>query len=121
MRALTPSSKMLGQGLLTLMSALALAGDGIVVTISNDTTKELRVTVYDLNTNPILRVVSSQTINAFASISITITADDSGQGHLSWAATTVGQNMRMCGRNDKRHLNNSDTVDVYAGSECSTD
>jgi hypothetical protein len=34
-----------------------------------------------------VRVVSSQTINSFASISITITADASGAGHLSWTAS----------------------------------
>ena len=40
MRAFNPSNKMLIQGLLPLISASAFAGDGINVTINNDTTKE---------------------------------------------------------------------------------
>jgi hypothetical protein len=118
MRVFNPLTRMLIQGLLLLTSATAFGGDGINVTINNNTTKELRVTVYDLNTSPAVRVVSSQTINGFASITVTITADNSGQGHLSWAATTVGPSMRMCGHEERRHLNDGDTVNVHAGSEC---
>jgi hypothetical protein len=112
------STNILTQGLLTLISASGFADSGINVIIDNDTTKELRVNVYDLNTYPTLRVVSSQTINSFASIYVTITADDFGQGDLSWTATTVDQSMRMCGRHDRVHVNDGDTVGVSARSEC---
>jgi hypothetical protein len=112
------ATTILTQGLLTLISASAFADGGINVTINNDTTKDLRVTVYDLNTYPALRAVSSQTINSFASIYVTITADDLGQGDLSWTATTVDQSMRMCSRHDGVHVNDGDTVGIYAKSEC---
>lgn len=118
MRAFTASTNILTQGLLALISASAFADGGISVTIDNDTTKELRVTVYDLTSYPAPRALSSQTINSFASISVTITADDLGQGHLSWTATTVDQSMRMCGHHDGVRVNDGDTVGIYAKSEC---
>ena len=88
------------------------------ITIDNNTTKNLLVTVYDLNINPARQVVSSATINGFASISVMIAADDSGRGHVSWTATTVDKDMRPCGHHDKPHLNDGDTVHVYANSQC---
>lgn len=108
------------QGLLIVTSASAVSGEGLSVTINNNTTRNLIVTVYDLNASPVIRVLSSQTINGFASLSVTIMADDSGQGHLSWTARTVDQDMRMCGRRDKPNLNDGDTVNVYTDSDCST-
>jgi hypothetical protein len=104
--------------LLILGSASAFGGDGMRITINNNTTKNLLVTVYDLNSNPAQQVVSSATINGFASISVMVGADASGQGHLSWTATTVDKDMRMCGHHDKPHLNDGDTVHVYANSPC---
>ena len=52
MRVFNPT-KMFIHGLLILMSASAFANEGISVTISNNTTRDLVVTVYDLNTNPV--------------------------------------------------------------------
>ena len=104
--------------LLVLISASAFGGGGLIVTIANNTTENLLVTVYDLNTSPVKRVMSDQTINGFASLPVTIAADDSGEGHLSWTATTVGRDMRMCEHNDTANLNDSDTVNVSADAEC---
>lgn len=118
MRAPNPSVKMLIYGILVLTGASTFGDNGVNVTISNNTGHNLLVTVYDLNTNPVVRVVSDQTINSFASISATITADASGQGHLAWTATTVSQYMRMCGHHDRHHLNAGATVHVYANSGC---
>ena len=118
MRAPSPSLKILIYGILVFTCASTFGDAAVSVTVSNNTGDNLLVTVYDLNNNPVVRVVSSQTINSFASISITITADASGQGHLSWTATTVSQYMRRCGHHDRRHVNNGDTVRVYANSQC---
>jgi hypothetical protein len=120
MRVSNGSTKRLFHGLLILLSASAFAGDGLSITINNNTTDNLLVTVYDLNASPVARVLSDQTINGFASFTVTITADDSGAGHLSWTATTAGRDMRRCGRRDKPNLNDGDTVNVYTDSDCGT-
>jgi hypothetical protein len=96
----------------------ALAGDGLSITLNNNTTGNLLVTVYDRNAQPPQKVLSGQVINGFASIKISIAADDSGRGHLSWTATTVDRDMRRCGHHNKPKLNDGDTVHVYANSEC---
>jgi hypothetical protein len=113
--------KWLGLACLSLFMAAsaALAGDGLTITINNNTTGNLLVTVYDRNAQPPQRVLSGEVINGFASIKISIAADDSGHGHLSWTATTVDRDMRRCGHHDKPKLNDGDTVHVYANSECS--
>jgi hypothetical protein len=120
MRAGKQSLVRVVQVLLISGSTAVFGGDGITININNNTTKNLIVTVYDLNTRRAERVVPNQTINSFASISITIAADGSGQGHVSWTARTDGPDMRMCGHQDKPHLNNSDTVHVYADAACAT-
>jgi len=96
----------------------ALAGDGLTITLNNNTTGNLLVTVYDMNAQPPQKVISGAVINGFASIRISIAADDSGHGHLSWRATTVDRDMRRCGHHDKPKLNDGDTVHVYANGEC---
>jgi hypothetical protein len=96
----------------------ALAGDGLSITLNNNTTGNLLVTVYDMNARPPQKVLSGEVINGFASIRISIATDDSGRGHLSWRATTVDRDMRRCGHHDKPKLNDGDTVHVYANSEC---
>jgi hypothetical protein len=122
MRVCTGSRKNLFHGLLLMMSASAFAGDGLSIIINNNTTDNLLVTVYDLNASPVARVLSDQTINGFASLTVTIVADDSGAGHLAWTATSGGRDMRMrkCGRRDKPNLNDGDTVNVYTDSDCGT-
>jgi hypothetical protein len=71
-------SEYLFYGILVFTGASTFGDAAVSVTVSNNTGDNLLVTVYDLNNNPVVRVVSSQTINGFASISITITADASG-------------------------------------------
>ena len=102
------------------MSASAFGGEGLSVSINNDTTDDLLVTVYDMTTNPSIRVMSDQTINGFASLSVIIGSDALGEGHLSWTATTVDRDMRMCGHHDRAHLNDGDTVNVTADTQCGT-
>jgi hypothetical protein len=120
MRTFNRSALMFALVLLLLGGASAFGGDAVTITINNNTTDVLLVTVYDLNTNPVQRVLSSKTINSFSSITIMIAADDSGQGHLSWTATSGDRNMRTCGHRDKPGLDNGDTVHVNANSECAT-
>jgi hypothetical protein len=118
MRTFNRSPLMLALVIIFLGGESAFGGDAVTITINNNTTEVLLVTVYDLNTNPVQRALSSKTINSFSSITITIAADDSGQGHLSWTATSGDRNMRTCGHRDKPGLDNGDTVHVFANSEC---
>jgi hypothetical protein len=96
----------------------ALAQEGLSVTITNDTSDAIYVTAYDRNASPPQLVLSNRAIYGSASLTVMITADASGQGHLSWTAITVDRDMHRCGRNDKPNLNDGDTVNVHADSDC---
>jgi hypothetical protein len=93
-------------------------GDGLTITVRNDTTDNLIVTIYDRNTSPPQKVLSAEVVLGSASIPVSISSDSSGHGHLSWTARTVDPDMRMCGHNDKPHLNDGDTVHVQADGDC---
>jgi hypothetical protein len=105
---------------LALAQSPASAGGGVTVHIQNPTVDNLSVTVYDRNLGRRQPVISSQVVNGNASISITITANAAGQGHLSWTATTLNADTRRCGRRDSPGLNDGDTVQVRADSTCPT-
>jgi hypothetical protein len=107
-------------GLLLAMSTSAPGDSGLGVTINNNTTRDLLVTVYDLNSNPTVRVLSNQLINGYASLSVQLMADASGLGHLSWTAITPDRDMRRCGRREQTGLNDGDTVNVYVDTDCGT-
>jgi len=102
-----------------LASASLFAQDNLTINVNNDSTNNLLVTVYDRNVQPRLKILS-QVINGNASVAVSITADASGQGHISWTATTRDRDMRQCGHSDKAHLNDGDTVNVHADSDCSS-
>ncbi len=108
---------------ITLIGALAgtsvIAGDGgLTITISNDGTANILVTVYDLNTDPAQKILANQLINSFATVAVSVSSDASGHGHLSWSATTLDRDMRQCGHRDKPDLNDGDTVHVSADDDC---
>lgn len=105
---------------MTMLSASVIGDDGVNVTINNNTTRNLLVTVYDLNASPPMRVLASETINGFASMSILIVADASGEGHLSWTANTTGKDMRRCGHRDRPGISDGDMVNVFVDSDCGT-
>jgi hypothetical protein len=103
---------------LTLAHSPASAGGGVTIHIQNPSVDNLSVTVYDRNLGRRQPVISGQVVNGNASISITITANAAGQGHLSWTATTLSTDMRRCGHQDSPGLNDGDTVRVHADSAC---
>ncbi len=96
----------------------AFAGGGVTVTVLNDTPDPLSVSIYDRNVRPSQAVVSDEVINGDASISVSVTADASGRGHLGWTATTVDRDMRRCGHQSRRTVNDGDTIRVHAGHRC---
>jgi hypothetical protein len=96
----------------------ALGADGIMITVDNDSSDNLVVTVTDQNANPPQLVLASRTVYGSASLTLSITADESGHGHLSWTARTLDPDMRKCGHKDKPNLNDGDTVHVHADGDC---
>jgi hypothetical protein len=101
----------------SLLSFSAFGGDGMSITLDNDTTSTLLVTVYDLNADH-QKVLESKEINSFASINISISTDQSGHGHVAWTATNTDRDSRRCGHRDKRGLNDGDIIHVRADSPC---
>jgi hypothetical protein len=100
------------------MGNASVFGDGLTITVRNDTTENLILTVYDRNVRPPQKVLSGTVVLGSASIPVSISADSSGHGHLSWTAITVDPDMRMCGHSDKSNLNDGDTVRVQADGDC---
>lgn len=97
----------------------SFAGGGITIHLANDTPDSVMVSVFDKNLGRRRqRVLSGEVINGNASISISITSDSSGQGHLFWTARNLDPDMRRCGQHDKPGLNDGETVHVYADSKC---
>lgn len=106
--------------LLLVGSTGVLADGGLTITLHNDSTNNLLVTVVDHVTQPPTTLLSNREIYGDASVSISITAGGSGHGHLSWSAITVDPDMRRCGRGDQNHLNDGDTVTVHTNGACRT-
>ena len=101
----------------SLASFSALGGGGLNITLNNNTTGTLLVTVYDLNAGR-QAILSSEEINSFASINISVAADQSGHGRLAWTAVNTDRDNRRCAHREKRGLNDGDTVHVFANSSC---
>lgn len=98
----------------------ALGADGLMITINNDSSDNLFVTVYDRSLSPPQRVLSHTALYGNASITVSIAANRSGHGHLSWTAMTIDHDMRKCGHNERSHLNDGDTVNVHADGNCAS-
>jgi hypothetical protein len=91
---------------------------GVMLTISNDTSNNLLVTMYDMGTSPRQTILSSRLINGNGSITVSVTQNTSGRGHVSWTAMNQDRDMRKCGHDDKADLNDGDTVNVYVDGDC---
>ncbi len=104
----------------TLASAAAFADDGVPLKITNDGTTDIVVTVYDLNASPQRVVVASQRINGFSTVAISVTAGADGMGNVSWTATTVDTDSRLCGRANRQSLTNDTEVSVHADMPCAS-
>jgi hypothetical protein len=104
---------------LSMGSLPARADDTVSITITNDNTDDILVTVYDMNTRPHTKVLDGQRINGFASVPVSVTAGAGGTGHVYWRATNLDPGMPQCGRRDKAGLSNGASVHVSAHSQCS--
>jgi hypothetical protein len=105
---------------LILVSAAAVGGlNGIDVVITNDSTDDVMVTVYDMSTHPRSELLSSERINGFTKISVALSPDENGRGNVAWSAVSVDQSSRKCGHAVSMGLTDSQAVSVHADSECS--
>jgi hypothetical protein len=119
MRPANRTTNALGYLTFWLISSTASGGDDVLtITITNNSSDNLLVTVYDQNTTPAQRVLSTTPIYGNASIPVSISPDGTGKGHLSWTAMTADHDMRQCGHSDSSGLNDGDTVNVQADSDC---
>jgi hypothetical protein len=91
--------------------------DGIEVTISNDGTENLVVTIYDMSVSPKRAVLTNARMNGFSSLSISLITDASGKGRLSWTATGTDPKFPRCGHSDVT-VDNAGSVSVHADSSC---
>jgi hypothetical protein len=94
------------------------AQDAFMITLRNDTTDNLLVTVYDESAAPPQQVLSRRPLYGNASIAVLVGEDSSGRGHVFWSAMSLDSDMRMCGHSDRPNLSDGDTVKVYADSDC---
>jgi hypothetical protein len=98
--------------------ASARADGTLTIHIANDGPDNLQVTIYDRNLRRRQKVLSGQVIYGNASISMSVSANSSGQGHVYWSAITTDRDLRKCGQHDKPHVNDGETIHVSADGPC---
>ena len=64
---------------LLLLGSTALGGEGVQVTIKNDGTDDILVTVYDMTVGPNAVVLAHARINGFATIPLSVAPDETGR------------------------------------------
>jgi hypothetical protein len=107
-------------GMACILAGVALGSDGIAVKVTNDTSSNVIVTVIDMNENPEQALISNQTIYGFASLSIRVSPDASGYGHIRWTATSGDAGSRTCGHKESDRLGADSIVHVSANNSCDT-
>jgi hypothetical protein len=106
---------------LLLVSAAAVGGlNGVDVVITNDSTDDVMVTVYDTSTHPSSVLLASERINGFTKIPLALSVDETGRGNVAWTAVSVDPRSRRCGHASSTGLTDSEAVSVHADSECTT-
>jgi hypothetical protein len=103
---------------LWMAGAAAHAGDTVTLSVTNNDTDDILVTVYDMNTRPHAKVLDGQVISGFASVPISVAAGAGGTGHVFWHATTLDPDRPRCGQRDRAGLSNEASVHVFAHSQC---
>jgi hypothetical protein len=104
---------------LILVSATAVGGlNGVDVVITNDSTDDVLVTVYDTSTHPSSMLLTSERINGFTKIPVALSLDETGRGNVAWTAVSVDARSRKCGHATSEGLTDSQAVSVHADSEC---
>jgi hypothetical protein len=114
------SSIVLSAVLCLLLTAAAPAGDvDVDLTVTNDGTTNIFVTLYDMSANPPhMTMMHHERINGFTSVPISVSADSNGRANVYWTATSVDTFSRRCGHGATRDLSNNAPVKVQADSSC---
>jgi hypothetical protein len=103
---------------LLLLGSTALGSEGIRVSIRNDGTDDILVTVYDTTVGPNAAVLSHARINGFTTIPLSVAPDATGRANVSWTAVSADANGRKCGHADHVGLSDAASVTVHAESTC---
>jgi hypothetical protein len=104
---------------LMVVTTTAVGGDGVSVTITNDSIDPIVVTVYDTSVTPSAVVLSHARINGFTSIPVSVMPDATGRASVSWTAVSTDANERRCGHQEGVALADSSSIAVHADSSCS--
>ena len=112
-----PRALLISSCLPLLLAAAAFGGEGVDVKITNDGTEDIVVTVYDTSTSPERVVLSNIRIYGFTSVPVSLVADATGRGNLSWTATSTDSVFRKCGHADTV-VGDAGSVNVHADSSC---
>lgn len=104
---------------LLLVGTTAMGGDGVSVTVTNDSVDPIVVTVYDTSVSPSAVVLSHARINGFTSIPVSVMPDATGRANVSWTAVSTDANERRCGHEEGVALGDSSSLTVHADSSCS--
>ena len=105
---------------LILVSAAAVGGlNGVDIVITNDSTDDVTVTVYDTSTQPSRVLLASERINGFTKIPVAVSLDETGRGNVAWSAVSVDPRSRRCGHAASNGLTDSEAVSVHADAACS--
>ena len=101
-----------------LLAGAAFGGEGVDVKITNDGAEPILVNVYDTSTSPERVVLSNTRIYGFTSVPVSLIADGTGRGNLSWTATSTDPVFRTCGH-ASTVVGDAASVNVHADSSCS--
>jgi hypothetical protein len=105
---------------LALLAGPAFSDNGVSLNITNDGTDDIDVTVYDTTLGPKAVVLAHARINGFTTVPVSVSADETGHGNISWTAVTADKTDRNCGHADDVGLADSAAVKVRADSDCAT-
>jgi hypothetical protein len=103
---------------LSMACSAARAGDTVTISVTNDDTDAILVTVFDMNTRPHVKVLDGQKISGFASVTISVAAGAGATGHVYWRAANLDPDRPRCGHRDRAGLSNEASVHVFARSRC---
>jgi hypothetical protein len=103
---------------LLFATASAFGGEGVDVTVTNDSTEDLVVTIYDESAAPKAVVLAHAHLNGFTSVPVSVSPDASGHASISWTATTTDPSFRKCGHQDAVQVGDSSSLTVHADSSC---
>jgi len=101
-----------------LLLGSAAWGEGIQISIKNDGTDDILVTIYDMTVGPNAIVLSHARMNGFTTVPLSLAPDAAGRANVSWTAVTADTNGRKCGHADHVGLRDSASVTVHADSSC---